>query len=92
MDLKGIYWDKALRLNQNDTNKSFKLFFNIFETLLDTYIPLKKLSISEAKLLSKPWITHGIVKSIRNKDKIYKKFLKINSSQQKKTIQQIQKI
>ena len=60
-DIKSIYWNKALRLNQNDTNKSFKLFLNIFETLLDTYVPLKKLSISEVKLLSKPWITHGFM-------------------------------
>ena len=45
-DLKSIYWDKALKLNQSDTNISFKLLFNIFETILNTYVPLKKLSIS----------------------------------------------
>ena len=65
--LKSIYWDKVLRLNQNDTNKSFKLFFNIFEIPLDTYVPLKKLSISEVKLLSKPWIIHGIMTPIKTK-------------------------
>ena len=53
-DLKSINWDKAFRLKQNQTNKSFKLFFHIFETLLDTCAPLKKLSNSEMKLLSKP--------------------------------------
>ena len=82
-DLKNIDWDKALRLNQNLTNKSFKLFFYIFETLLDTYAPLKKLSNSELKLHSKPWITHGIMRSIKIKDKIYKKLLKSKNSQQK---------
>ena len=45
-NLKSIYWDKALKLSQSDTNISFKLLFNIFETLLNTYVPLKKLSIS----------------------------------------------
>ena len=69
-DLKSTDWDKALRLNQNQT-KSFEVFFQIFETLLDIYAPLKKLSHSELKLLSKPWITHGIMKSIKIKDKIY---------------------
>ena len=59
------------------------MFFSIFETLLDAYVPLKKLSISEVKLLPKPWITHGTMTSIKNKDKIYKKLLKSKSSQQK---------
>ena len=43
--LKNIYWDKPLRLNQNNTNKPFKLFFNIFETLLNTYVPLKIINV-----------------------------------------------
>ena len=64
-DLKSIDWYRAFNLNQNETNKSFKLFFNIFETLLDTCAPLKKLSTSEVKLLLKPWITHGIMTSIK---------------------------
>ena len=91
-DLKSIDWNKALRLNQNQTNKSFKLFFHIFETLLDTYAPLKKLSNSELKLHSKPWITHGIMTSIKIKDKIYKKLLKSKNSTKRKAIQRIQKI
>ena len=82
-DLKSIDQDKALRLNQNQTNKSFQLFFHIFETLLDTYAPLKKLSNSELKLLSKPWITQGIMMSIKIKDKIYKKLLKSKTFEQK---------
>ena len=81
-DLRSIDWNKALRLNQNQTNKFFKLFFHIFETFLDTYAPLKKLSNSEMKLLSKPWITHEIMTSIKIKDKIYKKLLKSKNSQQ----------
>ena len=64
-DLKSIDWYRAFNLNQNETNKSFKLFSNIFETLLDTCAPLKKLSTSEVKLLLKPWITHGIMTSIK---------------------------
>ena len=81
-DLKNINWDKGLRLNQNQTDRSFKLFFNIFETPLDTYALLEKSSNSELKLLSKPWITYGIMTSIKNKDKIYKKLLKSKNSQQ----------
>ena len=50
--------------------------------LLDIYAPLKKLSNSELKLFSKPWITHGVMTSI----KIYKKLLKSKKSEQKKRL------
>ena len=86
MDLKIIDWEKTLRLNQNETNKSFKFFFNISETLLDTYATLKKLSNSELKLLSKPLITRGIMMFIKNKDKIYNKLLKGKGYQQKERL------
>ena len=55
------------------------MFPDISETLLDTYAPLKR-------LLSKPWIAHGIMTSIKNKDKIYKKLLKSRHPQQKERL------
>ena len=51
--------------------------------VVNTYVPLKKLSISEVKLLSKPWITYGIMTSRKSKDKVYEKLLKTKNSQQK---------
>ena len=86
VDLKIIDWEKALRLNQNETNKSYKFFSIISETLLDTYATLKKLSNSELKLLSKPLITRGIMMSIKDKDKIYNKLLKGKGYQQKERL------
>ena len=38
-NLKSIDWDKSLRLKQNETNKYFRLLFNIFEIILDTHAP-----------------------------------------------------
>ena len=38
-NLKSIDWDKSLRLKQNETYKYFRLLFNIFEIILDTYAP-----------------------------------------------------
>ena len=64
-DLKSTDWDKALIFNQNQTNKSFNLFFTIFQ--IDTYASLKRLSNSELKILSKLWITYGIMRSIKTK-------------------------
>ena len=38
--------------------------------------PIKRLSRKQAKTVTKPWITSGILKSIQNRDKLHKKFLK----------------
>ena len=48
-----VDWDKALSLNQNQMNKSFKMFFNIFETLLGTFAPLKQFSNSAEATIKK---------------------------------------
>lgn len=37
---------------------------------------MKKISKNEYKKQNKPWITNGIIKSIRNKEKLYSKYLK----------------
>ena len=60
-DLRNINWQEALeKKNRKKTNASFITVFDIFELLLDTHAPLKKLSCSEVKFYLKPWITPGI--------------------------------
>ena len=73
-DLENINWDRALKINKNQTIQSFERFFNVLETLLDASAPLKKLTNKEVKLHLKPWLTNGIMTSIRQKDKLYKNF------------------
>ena len=41
--------------------------------LINVWIPLKELSNAKQKLQNKSWITKGILKSIKNKNKQYKK-------------------
>ena len=53
-DVQNIDWDQALTTDKKLVNKSFDKFFNIFELLLDTHAPLKRLSNVELKYLSKP--------------------------------------
>ena len=55
-------------------NQSFDRFFNVFEYVLDTHTSLKKFTDTEVKLYLKPWLTNGIMTSVRQKDKLYKKF------------------
>ena len=62
-DFSEINWDDVINVDDNDTNASFNSFFSIFNNLLDTHLPLKKLSIKNFKRRFKPWITRGIITS-----------------------------
>ena len=74
---------KLLKKNRKKTNASFITFFDIFELLLDTHAPHKKLSCSEVKFYLKPWITLGIRKSMKVKDRLQKKFQRVKDPIQK---------
>ena len=65
----------------NDVNTSFNNFLDRINNLLDTYMPLKKLSKKEFKQQYKPWITNGILKSIERKNKIYKRYTKTKNNE-----------
>ena len=57
----------------------FDTFYSRLSNIIDRHIPIKKLSAKEIKQLSKPWITSGIRRSIRIKNKLYKRFIKTQS-------------
>ena len=54
--------------------------------LLDLYLPLRKMTKRELKKQHKPWITTGILNSMKRRDKLQKKFAKSKNEQLKKTI------
>ena len=43
-----------------------------FENVLDKHAPLQKLSQKEKRLTEKPWISKGILKSIKTKNKLFR--------------------
>ena len=47
---------------------------SIYLKLLDTHVPLKMLTNTEVKIHLKTWLTNGIMTSICQKDKLYRKF------------------
>ena len=55
----------------------------MIEMLPDTYAPIQKLTKAQSKLKSKPWLTRGIMTSIKKKNIIYKKFIKAKNSTEK---------
>ncbi len=58
----------------NDPNILFDKFFSVFISTLNAHAPIKKLTPKELKIFHKPWITKGILKSIKNRSKMYRQF------------------
>ena len=69
-ELQSIDWTTALANNNNEVNQSLENVLNITNLLLDRYAPLKQVTKKDMKTQSKPWITKGILTSIRKKVKI----------------------
>ena len=72
-DLKRVNWQSILELNKNDPNASTVNFINKMNHLLDCHAPYKAISKTKAKNIPKPWITRGIMKSLKIKNCLYKK-------------------
>ena len=68
-DLNNIQW----RIN-DIVNESFDNFLNDFSSLIDKHVPLERLSRRDHKLSQKPWLTRGILNSIKHKRQLYYKY------------------
>ena len=62
-DLCEIDWNNTCR--SSDVNKSFSRFYKNINRLINKHAPLKDVSKRRLKLLTKPWLTKGIKRSIR---------------------------
>ena len=79
-EFENIDWDAVFFGCDNDASKMFNAFYQKTSTIIDDHIPLKQLSKRALKQLSKPWITKGIINSIKMKNKLNKKFIKSRSA------------
>ena len=70
-DLSNVDWSALFANESNDINSIFSSFYNKFNKLVNKHAPMKKISNRKAKQFSKPWITKGLLKSIRVKNKLY---------------------
>ena len=64
--LLSINWDEIQ--NCDDPNETYQQFFNIFNSIYDIYFP-KALVTLKTKHIQSPWITKGIAKSFKRKQK-----------------------
>ena len=74
--LQNLYqydWD-TIEAHQ-DANEGYNNFISKFCTIYDTFFPMNKMKI-KTKGLQSPWITKGIKKSSKKKQRMYSKFLK----------------
>ena len=77
-DLCNVNWNS---INHSlETNFEYKTFFKMFSELYEKHFPLKDFQI-KVKNLEAPWISKGLKKSSKQKQKLYIKFLKNKSIQ-----------
>ena len=87
-DLEHINWVEALKVNVRNVDTSLGNFLQIINSVLEKHAALKQIIKKEIKTKSKPWVTTGILTSMRNKNKIYTKFCKAKDQERKDLLQQ----
>ena len=65
LEVINIKWNEVISTDKADTQHSFELFDQKMNNILDKRVPLKKINKKELRLRTKPWITHGLIKSIK---------------------------
>ena len=66
-------WDDTLP--GLDADCDYNKFFDQFNEIYNQCIPLRKYKVNRRKVPQSPWMTKGILKSIQNKNKLYKEYL-----------------
>ena len=68
---------------QSSVNGDVQLLSATFKSIIYEHAPLRTMSRKELRLNKKPWITKGILISIKTKNKLFKKFVKNNNQMNK---------
>ena len=74
-DINAIFENESVLAplnNENNVNSALEQFISLFKSVVDKHAPVKRAFRKKLKLLRKPWITKGILISIKNKQKMYK--------------------
>ena len=70
--LANVNWDELSEYKDPDC--TYWCFLDKYTTLYNDCFPLKKVKVKNVTL-SKPWITKGLLRSVRKKNLLYKHFL-----------------
>ena len=74
--LKDLNWNKIIKTEDKDPNKSMDNFYQQINYLLDEFAPYKKITKKQFRLKSKPWINNEILIKINQRDKLFHKYCK----------------
>jgi len=79
LQLSTIDFDSTIACVNNDAQQLLK----IFKLVLDKHAPLRPMTRKEKRLNKKPWITKGIFKSIKTKNRLFRSYFKSNDPEKK---------
>ena len=82
-----VDWENFIKLNRVTVDQSFVSFLAKFNSILDLYTLLKKISKQKIKFRKKRWITLGLQKSISIKNHLLTKCIKLKDVTLKKEAQ-----
>ena len=68
-DINAVNWNA---IYSNDLHETATKITDLIKSIADKHAPVRQLSQKKQKLCTKPWITNGILKSIKTKHKLYK--------------------
>ena len=75
-ELETINWNDEISLNHDsNANIGYDCFINKLKLLTNKHMPLEKVRFNKYKDKINPWVTNGILNSIRHKDYLYKKWI-----------------
>lgn len=80
--IKNCDWQSTL--SKSNPTESYESFFKEFFEIYDNFFPIKKYKSKNIKRYNNLWISRGLIKSSKTKEKLYKKFIKspsINNEQ-----------
>ena len=72
--MKNTSWNSVLN-ETSDPKKAYKDFLKLFSNVFEANFPFKKKNSVKIDKEKSPWMTNCILKSVRNKNKLYKRFL-----------------
>ena len=85
-DIINIDWTAVLEEDKADPNYSFQRFNEKINEILDKHMPWRKLNKKEIRLQTKPWITNGILNSIKRRDKLLRKCIEAKEPDRKEIL------
>ena len=75
-ELFSINQDSSSETNTAIANQEASNLVYLFNSIINRHAPRRPMSRKENRLSDKPWITRGILTSIKTKNKLYKKYFK----------------